>query len=199
MRIPLSSCPRSTSGILKWEKRSVLISTPSFLIVQAIAEGYVKLLAEGYEVIRDILLLIRDSPNDVFLIHCAMGKDRTGVLFAVLLALAGVSNESIAEDYSRSEASLEASLPQIAVAIKKAIPTITEKDSLERAKIVIQTKYVYQVSSLTDGSRREAMLLTLQMVEEEFGGMMGYLDKLCGIGTEDVKRIQDVLTSESSI
>jgi protein tyrosine/serine phosphatase len=33
-------------------------------------------------------------------IHCRAGKDRTGVLIAVLLNLLGVSDEQIAEDYS---------------------------------------------------------------------------------------------------
>ena len=34
-----------------------------------------------------------------FLVHCAAGKDRTGVTAAVLLALAGVSDDVIAADY----------------------------------------------------------------------------------------------------
>lgn len=36
-------------------------------------------------------------------IHCAAGKDRTGVLSAVILALLGVRDEDIAEDYALSE------------------------------------------------------------------------------------------------
>ncbi|MBR5771603.1 MAG: tyrosine-protein phosphatase, partial [Clostridia bacterium] len=38
-----------------------------------------------------------------FLIHCFLGKDRTGILSALLLSLAGVSRELIARDYRLSE------------------------------------------------------------------------------------------------
>jgi protein-tyrosine phosphatase len=41
------------------------------------------------------------------LFHCAGGKDRTGVLAALLLRLAGVPVEAIEEDYVRSEARLQ--------------------------------------------------------------------------------------------
>jgi protein tyrosine/serine phosphatase len=43
-------------------------------------------------------------------IHCHSGKDRTGLVAALLLRLAGVSTEAIAEDYSLSEANLESRL-----------------------------------------------------------------------------------------
>ncbi|KAL4801780.1 protein-tyrosine phosphatase-like protein [Aspergillus unguis] len=150
---------------------------------RAIAEGYFKLLVEGHEVIRDILLLIRDNPNEVFLVHCAMGKDRTGVIFAVLLSLAGLSNDLIAEEYSRSEAALELSLPLIAAAIKKAMPAVTDEDALAKAKIAIQT-------------RKDAMLFTLEMIEKQFRDMKGYLTDCCGIDLETIKRTQDVLTQQ---
>lgn len=38
------------------------------------------------------------------------------------------------------------------------------------------------------------MLLTLQMIEEKFGGVIQYLNKCCGIEGEDIKRIQGILT-----
>ncbi|KAL4739033.1 protein-tyrosine phosphatase-like protein [Aspergillus similis] len=148
---------------------------------KAIAEGYLKLLIEGHQVIRDILSLIRDNPDDVFLVHCAMGKDRTGVVFAVLLSLAGVSDDAIADEYSRSESALEAALPEIAAAIKKAIPTVTDGEALKRASIVIQT-------------RKEAMLLMLQMVVERFGGMVHYLENCCGVRKDDIELLQASLT-----
>jgi protein-tyrosine phosphatase len=42
------------------------------------------------------------------LVHCHGGKDRTGIVVALLLSLAGVPREIIAEDYALSEARLEA-------------------------------------------------------------------------------------------
>ncbi|MGV9710996.1 tyrosine-protein phosphatase [Gordonia sp. NPDC003424] len=37
------------------------------------------------------------------LVHCAAGKDRTGIVVATILALAGVEAEAIIEDYARTE------------------------------------------------------------------------------------------------
>lgn len=71
-----------------------------------------------------------------------MGKDRTGVIFAILFSLAGVPDDVVAEEYSRSEAALESALPEVAAAIEKALPEVTADDALRRARIVIQTRYV---------------------------------------------------------
>jgi hypothetical protein len=100
-----------------------------------------ELLSEGRGVVRDILLLIRDHPNDVFMIHCSMGKDRTGIIFAVLLSLAGVSNGSIASEYSLSEASLKSTLPRITAGIKNVLsPPMSDAEAQKRAEIVIQAR-----------------------------------------------------------
>jgi protein-tyrosine phosphatase len=44
-----------------------------------------------------------DAPDGGVLIHCQVGKDRTGVVIALLLALAGVPRETIVADYALSE------------------------------------------------------------------------------------------------
>ncbi|KAL4937917.1 hypothetical protein BDV06DRAFT_232242 [Aspergillus oleicola] len=152
---------------------------------KAVAESYLKLLIDGAPVIRDILIYILDNPNDVLLIHCAMGKDRTGVIFAVLLALAGVPDDVVAEEYARSEVALGGALPEIAAAIKKAMPIVDDVGAMERARIVIKTS-------------KEAMSLTLKMVGEELGDVVEYMTKCCEISVEDIKRIQDALTCLAS-
>jgi hypothetical protein len=96
-------------------------------------------------------MLIRDNPDDVFLIHCSMGKDRTGVLFAILLRLAGVSQDDIASEYSLSEAALGPALPEVAAGIKRVIlPPIDDEEALRRAKIVIQTRQVAVIVPLVE-------------------------------------------------
>lgn len=52
------------------------------------------------EVVRGILA---DQP---VLVHCTVGKDRTGVTVALTLAAAGVQSEAIVADYARTEALL---------------------------------------------------------------------------------------------
>lgn len=49
---------------------------------------------------------VRDKPSEPFLVHCTAGKDRTGIIVALILALAGVAKEDIATEYALSEAGL---------------------------------------------------------------------------------------------
>lgn len=48
------------------------------------------------------LELIADRNNHPLVFHCSVGKDRTGVLAAMLLAAAGVMDEDIIHDYTLS-------------------------------------------------------------------------------------------------
>ena len=49
------------------------------------------------------LAAIADAPEGAVVFHCAGGKDRTGLVAALLLRLAGAPIEEIARDYSLSE------------------------------------------------------------------------------------------------
>ena len=49
---------------------------------------------------------IADAPHGAVVVHCMGGKDRTGIVAALLLRLVGVDNRAIAEDYALSEANL---------------------------------------------------------------------------------------------
>jgi protein tyrosine/serine phosphatase len=47
-----------------------------------------------------------DAPEGGVVVHCQVGKDRTGIIVALLLALAGVPEETIAADYAPSGANI---------------------------------------------------------------------------------------------
>lgn len=70
-------------------------------------DRYLEMLREGGTVIRTILehIAAQDGYGTVF--HCTGGKDRTGVLAAVLLRVLGVPDEVIVEDYAVSERYLD--------------------------------------------------------------------------------------------
>jgi protein-tyrosine phosphatase len=53
-----------------------------------------------------VLSFIAAAPPEPLLFHCVAGKDRTGLIAALLLALADVTPEAIAQDYSVSSANL---------------------------------------------------------------------------------------------
>ena len=59
--------------------------------------------------------MIRNLDGGV-LVHCAAGKDRTGLVVALVLDAAGASRSAIVEDYSRTEAALPPSFRQAVLA-----------------------------------------------------------------------------------
>lgn len=67
------------------------------------------------EVVRGVL---NDQP---VLVHCTVGKDRTGVTVALTLAAAGVDTDAIVADYARTEALLPASRNRDVVARLRAM------------------------------------------------------------------------------
>ncbi|MEV6771693.1 tyrosine-protein phosphatase [Nocardia sp. NPDC051030] len=65
-----------------------------------LTELYGQLLAGSGEHIVESVRLIIDPDRRSVLFHCAAGKDRTGVLAAVLLDAVGVAAEVVADDYA---------------------------------------------------------------------------------------------------
>jgi protein-tyrosine phosphatase len=56
--------------------------------------------------LREVLRMIAEAPPGVLLFHCVAGKDRTGLIAALLLTLAQVEPASIVADYVASTAML---------------------------------------------------------------------------------------------
>lgn len=67
---------------------------------------YTMLLARSADSIATIVHRLVDGAAPV-LFHCAAGKDRTGVLAAVLLEAVGVSREAVIEDFMRTGPALD--------------------------------------------------------------------------------------------
>lgn len=57
----------------------------------------------GRSAIRSVLLHIHDNPDGKILLPCTLGKDRTGIVFGLLLALADVPDNVIAQEFALSE------------------------------------------------------------------------------------------------
>lgn len=69
------------------------------------AEQYMTILEHAKPEVASILRLLLDKSNVPVLILCAHGKDRTGVVVALILACLEVDNEIIVNDYALSEVS----------------------------------------------------------------------------------------------
>jgi len=61
---------------------------------------YKKALTHRQAEIAKVLTMIADAPQGTVLFHCTAGKDRTGIVAALILALVGVEAATIVDDYA---------------------------------------------------------------------------------------------------
>jgi len=90
-------------------------------------------------------------------VHCAAGKDRTGVVVALALAVAGVGHDDIVTDYAMTADVIDALVAKLA-----ASPTYAE--DMERRDVPSHTP------------RAETMDRLLSLLDERFDGPVGWLD-----------------------
>jgi protein-tyrosine phosphatase len=114
----------------------------------------------------------RAQPGGV-LLHCHAGKDRTGIVVAVLLALVGVPDDLIADDYALSGKNL-------AALTQEWLDGITQ-DPAERARLTQQA-----VPS------PQAILAVLDHLRTKHGGVEAYLLS-GGMTSDDVSTLRDRL------
>ncbi|XP_022085791.1 uncharacterized protein LOC110976642 [Acanthaster planci] len=74
---------------------------------------YLGLLKYASKEICFILKTLSDPENLPAMVCCAHGKDRTGVVIALVLSVLGKSDEYIAVDYSLSQKGLEPIMPEL--------------------------------------------------------------------------------------
>ena len=74
-----------------------------------LTEGeYIVILERSKPLIAAVIQAVADGLEEGgVVVHCHGGKDRTGIVVALLLTIAGVPRETIIEDYTLSEAQLE--------------------------------------------------------------------------------------------
>ena len=67
--------------------------------IEDVPQTYRNFVLDNLNVFREVFLLLADTSDLPLLFHCAAGKDRTGVLAAVILKSLGVADEMIYADY----------------------------------------------------------------------------------------------------
>lgn len=72
-----------------------------------LAERYLDLTETGWAGIARAIEVIAAEDSAPLVVHCAAGKDRTGVVCALTLSLLGVADPDVAQDYSLSTAASE--------------------------------------------------------------------------------------------
>lgn len=81
-----------------------------------LSELYVQMLERGAPTIKAVFELLADDATYPAVVHCAAGKDRTGVTVALVLRTLGVDDETIAADYALTGIAMERILDRLRAA-----------------------------------------------------------------------------------
>lgn len=73
----------------------------------ATRDVYLVFLEHFHELAANVIQTVVDAPDGAVVVHCAGGKDRTGLTVALLLRLAGVGLDDIDRDYALSQERLK--------------------------------------------------------------------------------------------
>lgn len=73
-----------------------------------LADRYAEVAADGVAELRQVLEVIAHTGALPVVVHCASGKDRTGLVAALVLALLGVADEDIIADFALTERARDA-------------------------------------------------------------------------------------------
>jgi protein tyrosine/serine phosphatase len=131
------------------------------------------LLRFGAPGIRYVLELCADTSRHPVAFYCTAGKDRTGVLAALILSLVGVEAEDIVEDYTLS-ANVYAELNDH----RAMVGALSQRDLNPKTFL---------------GAPASVMRDTLADIEAEYGSVEGYCNWI-GFGPEQQQKLRDAVT-----
>jgi protein-tyrosine phosphatase len=137
------------------------------------AWSYVDFLERYRERFGRAFAAIADADGPV-VVHCMGGKDRTGIVSALLLRLGGVPHEVIGQDYAVTAANLEPST-------SRWIPAV--EDPVQRAK--------WEKLSHTPAA---AMVRVVREIEARYGDVASYL-RAAGLTDDQVNRLRGRLVA----
>ena len=140
--------------------------------VDFLRDRYVEMLESGAASLARIVELVAAGPPALF--HCAAGKDRTGVVAAVLLGLVGVPHDEIAADYHATAGAMAAFVDWLTTTHPEAMDAMTSQPP----------EYLE--------APMEAMEGFLQHVDERYGSVLGLADEL-GVHDDTITALRDTL------
>lgn len=134
---------------------------------------YAALPGEFAPIFRRYFRTLLDSKTPV-VVHCAAGKDRTGVVVAMLLELLGVSRDDIMEDYLATNAARDALYRRL-LERSHGVDYGSVAGHLIEPMITANAPYL------------EAMFAT---VERDHGGMQAYAKVALDLSAEDIETLR---------
>jgi len=136
--LPLTDVLPATEELPEWKEAAY------------VATRYAAMVSEGGPVLRSAIDALATGGALPAVMHCSAGKDRTGVLSALVLAFLGVPDETIVEDYALSAAAmgrllerLKAEYPEAQDAVERFAPAILHvvPETMEQFLAELRSRY----------------------------------------------------------
>lgn len=154
-----------------WDR---VAATTSADPVEFLAARYLEMTEQGAPAIAAVLEMLASRRRLPAVFHCAAGKDRTGVLAALVLAALGVDDEQIAVDYNLSAVAMDRLVEWIA---RNGHPTAEAMARQPGALLACPP---------------EAILVFLRRLRERHGSVDRYLAGI-GVGHTTTSALQDAV------
>lgn len=138
-----------------------------------LAAIYILLLENRKPQIRQIIEYIANKPNGCAIIHCVSGKDRTGLVTALVLAALGIPEATIVDDYSLTEKYL---------VLQRQMWLEQAKDNQEDLRR-LQRDISANAQTMHD---------TIAYLKTNYGDLSGYIQAI-GISDQTLQRLRDDL------
>ena len=140
---------------------------------------YVEIVDAVRPVLSKLAAMICELNNTPLLIHCQAGKDRTGILIALLQMIADVDREEIIRDYLASNDSL---LPHF-------------KRKLKLRKHITLGFFPSEAVLHAVTQKREDILTVIDRVDNHYGGIKEYLSGT-GYDISQINKLRDILVEK---
>lgn len=124
----------------------------------------------GQKALHEIFKVFVNHKSGAILWHCSGGKDRTGIVAALLLSALNVDRETILNDYELTNDFVRGQ--RIGMKIVSWFYSSDEKEEERVATIA--------------GVKREFMEKTLNHIDKKYGSPVDYLTKQVGLSEEDI-------------
>ena len=143
---------------------------PSGLTLRGV---YHDLLADPAAEVGTAITAVADAPGPV-LVHCTAGKDRTGLVTALVLLAIGLDEDRVVADFAASADNLAGEWTQ---------------RMLRRARW-FRVTVTDDLREIMAGSPEAALTDTLRWIDLEYGGVGAYLEQ-AGVGPDVVERLRE--------
>lgn len=146
--------------------------------VRDMQELYREMISGEYssgQIGKALRLIIKSAENGGVLWHCTVGKDRCGIITALVLYILGADMELIYDDYLRTN-EFSRGKSNVCYSIARVI---SDRETAQRVRGIFSAE-------------REFLAAAFDEMEKLGGSVFGYLEKMCGIEQRHILQLKQL-------